>query len=316
MPAKASLVAMWRQGSDLPAPRQSVHGLLGALQLGGFAVACPDAYQSTTPQGHFSGTPVDLPSVDAATTLARQLQAGGVRTWPMVNTLGDPGEPALYAALGRALSQATGWRTPVVVDFEIYPKFFPNDLALARTHLLALDAAFRGAEVPWMLTIDPRQPGRDFPPGILPPGVPLILQIYHRSFEISIEEAIATYLAPGRWTNPVIPALQGDAPTVEIARGVDLSIAAGATTVVVWGLGSLVDAEAPGAVDDFSVLAERAGPYVDPFPQAPTPTPTPGFDLDAARDRLWSEAELLESNGSSWLAAAIKAAVALSKGER
>jgi hypothetical protein len=41
----------------------------------------------------------------------------------------------------------------------------------------------------------------------------------------------------------------------------------------------------------------------------------PPFDIDAARDGLWSIAQLCEDNGHVWLGQAVKSAVALSKGD-
>lgn len=46
---------------------------------------------------------------------------------------------------------------------------------------------------------------------------------------------------------------------------------------------------------------------------APAPPP---YDVDAARTRLWGEADALEAAGWPWFAAGVKAAVAQSKGDR
>lgn len=42
----------------------------------------------------------------------------------------------------------------------------------------------------------------------------------------------------------------------------------------------------------------------------------PPFDLDAARDRIWAEADRIEAAGHAWYGRALKAATALSKGDR
>jgi lysozyme len=46
-----------------------------------------------------------------------------------------------------------------------------------------------------------------------------------------------------------------------------------------------------------------------------TSAPAP-YDVDAARDRLWHEAEMLEANGWPWLGQGVKSLVALSKGDQ
>lgn len=297
-----SLSVAMRQGSDQPAARQTVGGLVHAVHRGHLTTAIMDTRQGRRIQGTFSHTPIDFQSRADMVRIARALWTEGILLAPMVNPFGaDPeGEADDAAGDALAIANAIGRATVLAVDREhdyagfwrlpYYeppdpqpPPFFPAGESPARWRRYVDRLETKLAGLPWVLVPDPQQVGRDYAAGDTPDDVDFLLQSYWTLYQLPWRTMLERFVgsAPGlaRYgEHRIVPGIPGSTSSVDLEVALAWLREHGWRQAWVWDLGSLVDY-------DLDLLAAASTTdYRDVTAMTTVVTPAPTGD---PRGPLW-----------------------------
>lgn len=285
----------------------SVAEIAATLRLGGVAAVACKTHQELTWLGNATDgdtSPLAFRSLEDVVLRYEEFRAEGIAMVPWCVPMGTHVDQEAQ----RAADVAAACGGVVELDVEPYAGFWEGPKNRLEPYCQAITAA----GVLYELNMDVR------PGGIDPFGIAQLRRVADLADTFWTQSYWTTFQRPpARVIEEALDALDRlevptnrrgiifpwDGPDAYAAAAAQVA-AAGADTIGMWRMGT-----AGPAV--YAALA--AIPTTQP---EPAPVPVPGFDVEAVRERLWSEATALEQNGWPWFATGVKAAVAQSKGDR
>jgi hypothetical protein len=285
---------------------KSVPEIAATLRLGGVTEVACKTHQELTWLGNATDgdtSPLAFRSLADVRARYEDFRREGIRMVPWCVPMGTK----VAEEAQRAYDVAAACAGVIELDIEPYPGFWEGPSTNLTPYLDGILS--RGAR--YEVNFDARETGwRPF--GAAPfalacaRAAAVWTQSYWTTFqrdaEVVVAESLATLalLEVPPETAGIIYPWDGAADYERVTRRLHAQVPL-VGRIGMWKMG-------PAGLDVYTALAA--------IPTAQAPTPAPGFDVAAARDRLWAEAEELATAGYPWFSQGIKAAVAQNKGDR